>query len=175
MTFPSVGIFEAQNRVVEVLSGAEFAADIAAARVKYGFDYAELTPPSGEDVDIFRFETLEGNAWPVFMVPFDRHTWQQWGSANIAVVEFYFKFIVGCRVDGGQFPRAVRMCQAYMDAAAATITRAMRQTGANANIFDSKPIESSMGAALASTAGDSLVQFGSISFMLRAKTSTETV
>jgi hypothetical protein len=175
MTTPSVGILEAQNRVVEVLTGAEFAADLVAARLKYAMDYAELPPPSGEGIDVFRFETLEGNAWPVFMVPFDRHVYTQWGSANIATVEFFFKFIVGCRVDGGQFPRALRMCQAYMDAAAATITRAMRQTGANANIFDSKPIESSMGAALASTAGDSIVQFGSITFSLRAKTSTETV
>ena len=171
----SVGILEAQNRVVEVFAGTEFGADLALARTKYAMVPSELTQPTVEDVDIFRVETLESNTWPYLMLPFVRQNVISWGSANVALVEFFFTFIVCVRVDGGQYPRAVRTAQAYMDAARATITRAMRQTGANANIYDARPIEATMGAALASTQGDSIIQFGSVSFSLKAKTVTETV
>ena len=167
----TIGIDQITQRIIDVMSGSEFATDLDDIRIKYGYTPSEMPQPDTEGTDIFTYETMgsEGIQWPYLMVVWDSDEVITWARANQATERATFRIIFG--VQNGENNERVLLAtvKAYIDAAKRTLVRAVR-TGA---ISDCRHVTASRGGVFA-TESNSLVQYGTLQIVVDYYTTTET-
>ena len=150
------------DRVINVLKGTGFAADLAAVD-------ATLTAPTTEGIDIFRYEDFAVKQFPVLFVLYQDWTVLDWGHGGKQTVQHSIEVAIGLRNIDAVALKNNRL--KYLRALNVTGNGRMRGSG---NIMHSYVESGGVGSATFAD-DDSLIGFCSIKLMVQEYTDTETV